>query len=139
MGLDAIKRKGAAMGKQTAQIIKVNKYENPQMALNLISHICTASSDLDLTPCFQPVSNLLWNQMKPDLEKYDLMNSNLITSCDWKLLDLQDELVSTMSSSLKIAVAGGYSAGKSSLLNYLTGIGDLLPTGVGRCPWSIHT
>lgn len=130
MGLDAIKRKGAAMGKQTAQIIKVNKYENPQMALNLISHICTASSDLDLTPCFQPVSNLLWNQMKPDLEKYDLMNSNLITSCDWKLLDLQDELVSTMSSSLKIAVAGGYSAGKSSLLNYLTGIGDLLPTGV---------
>ena len=38
--------------------------------------------------------------------------------------------MSTMSSSLKIAVAGGYSAGKSSLLNYLTGIGDLLPTGV---------
>lgn len=130
MGLDAIKRKGAAMGKQTAQIIKVNKYENPQMALNLISHICTASTDLELTPCFQPVYDLLNKQMKPDLDNYDLLNSDLIDDCFWKVIALEDELVSTMSSSLKIAVAGGYSAGKSSLLNYLTGIGDLLPTGV---------
>lgn len=130
MGFDAIKRKGAAMGKQTAQIIKVNKYENPQMALNLISHICTASTDLELTPCFQPVYDLLNKQMKPDLDNYDLLNSDLIDDCFWKVIALEDELVSTMSSSLKIAVAGGYSAGKSSLLNYLTGIGDLLPTGV---------
>lgn len=118
------------MGKQTAQIIKVNKYENPQMALNLISHICTASTDLELTPCFQPVYDLLNKQMKPDLDNYDLLNSDLIDDCFWKVIALEDELVSTMSSSLKIAVAGGYSAGKSSLLNYLTGIGDLLPTGV---------
>lgn len=130
MGLDAIKRKGAAMGKQTAQIIKVNKYENPQMALNLISHICTASTKLKLTPCFQPVYDLLCNQMEPDLKKYNLKKHNLIDVCNKKVIALEDELVSTMSSSLKIAVAGGYSAGKSSLLNYLTGIGDLLPTGV---------
>lgn len=130
MGLDAIKRKGAAMGKQTAQIIKVNKYENPQMALNLISHICTASTKLKLTPCFQPVYDLLCNQMELDLKKYNLKKHNLIDVCNKKVIALEDELVSTMSSSLKIAVAGGYSAGKSSLLNYLTGIGDLLPTGV---------
>ena len=130
MGLDAIKRKGAAMGKQAAQIIKVNKYENPQMALNLISHICTASTKLKLRPCFQPVYDLLCDQMKPDLKKYNLKKHNLIDVCNEKVIALEDELVSTMSSSLKIAVAGGYSAGKSSLLNYLTGIGDLLPTGV---------
>lgn len=118
------------MGKQTAQIIKVNKYENPQMALNLISHICTASTKLKLTPCFQPVYDLLCNQMEPDLKKYNLKKHNLIDVCNKKVIALEDELVSTMSSSLKIAVAGGYSAGKSSLLNYLTGIGDLLPTGV---------
>ena len=137
MGLDAIKRKGAAMGKQTAQIIKVNKYENPQMALNLISHICTASSDLDLTPCFQPVSNLLWNQMKPDLEKYDLMNSNLITSCDWKLLDLQDELVSTMSSSLQLQED---IVPESLLYLIILQVSETCCRRVwSRCPWSIHT
>ena len=39
-------------------------------------------------------------------------------------------MTSTLSSSIKIAVAGGFSAGKSSLLNSLTQIGNMLPTGV---------
>ena len=132
MGFDNIKKKGEAMGKKPmAQTLKVNKYEDPQMALNLIAHICTAANSLNISACFEKHDKLI-DKLKDEIidKNYTLQNKSFINDllfCEW---NLEDELVNTLSSSLKIAVAGGFSAGKSSLLNSLTKIGNLLPTGV---------
>lgn len=118
------------MGKKPmAHIIKVNKYENPKMALDLIAHICTASEDIDISPYFVKYNNLL-KQLEETIAPYSLMDNNFIKNCYAIADEMKDKLLQNVSSTLKIAVAGGYSAGKSSLLNKLTGVGDLLPTGV---------
>ena len=118
------------MGKKPmAQVLKVNKYEDPQMALNLIAHICTAANSLDFSKCFDRYSDVL-EQLNKEIEGSNLLNVFFVRDCIFKGIDLENELASTLSSSIKIAVAGGFSAGKSSLLNNLTKIGNLLPTGV---------
>lgn len=125
MGLDALKNKSKAMGKQSmAGFLKVNKYESPQMALNLIAHICTADVDFDVSPYFEKVC------MEIDEMDKKLQDEEFCYSCELEIYRLANKILSTMSSTLKIAVAGGYSAGKSSLLNDITGVGDLLPTGI---------
>lgn len=130
MGFDNIKKKGESMGKKPmAQVLKVNKYEDPQMALNLIAHICTAANSLDFSKCFDRYSDVL-EQLNKEIEGSNLLNVFFVRDCIFKGIDLENELASTLSSSIKIAVAGGFSAGKSSLLNNLTKIGNLLPTGV---------
>ena len=130
MGFVNIKKKGESMGKKPmAQVLKVNKYEDPQMALNLIAHICTAANSLDFSKCFDRYSDVL-EQLNKEIEGSNLLNVFFVRDCIFKGIDLENELASTLSSSIKIAVAGGFSAGKSSLLNNLTKIGNLLPTGV---------
>ena len=130
MGFDNIKKKGESMGKKPmAHILKVNKYENPQMALNLIAHICTAANSLDVSKCFEHDYAEIY-KLQDETCNATLLNHNLDVECLSKGCDLENELTSTLSSTLKIAVAGGFSAGKSSLLNTLTKIGNLLPTGV---------
>lgn len=130
MGFDNIKKKGESMGKKPmAHILKVNKYENAQMALNLIAHICTAANSLDVSKCFERYYTEI-DKLEADIQGATLLNGNLAGECLCKGWDLENELTSTLSSTLKIAVAGGFSAGKSSLLNSLTKIGNLLPTGV---------
>ena len=130
MGFENIKKKGEAMGKKPmAQILKVNKYEDPQMALNLIAHICTSANKVDISSCIKSYDDFLF-KIKNVLNNYSLKNNSFTYSCSMEGLNLLIEMTSILFSSLKIAVAGGFSAGKSSLLNSLTKIGDLLPTGV---------
>ena len=118
------------MGKKPmAQILKVNKYEDPQMALNLIAHICTSANKVDISSCIKSYDDFLF-KIKNVLNNYSLKNNSFTYSCSMEGLNLLIEMTSILFSSLKIAVAGGFSAGKSSLLNSLTKIGDLLPTGV---------
>lgn len=137
MGFDNIKKKSMKMGKKPASMtLKVNEYENPQMALNLIAHICTTSETIDVSSCFEDYYELV-GHMNEDYNKI-VGNENgdeertfeLVENCGNVGIWLEDAIVSNLSSSLKIAVSGGYSAGKSSLLNSLTKIGHLLPTGV---------
>lgn len=130
MAFDKIKKKSEAMGKKSmATLLKVNKYENPQMALDLIAHICTADTDIDLTPCIHRYEEVM-AEMKESLQPYTLASNDFIIECDLADINMCNSVEENLSSTLKIAVAGGYSAGKSSLLNSITGIGDLLPTGV---------
>ena len=130
MGFENIKKKGEAMGKKPmAQILKVNKYEDPQMALNLIAHICTSANKVDISSCIKSYDDFLF-KIENVLNNYSLKNNSFTNSCSMEGLNLLIEMTSILFSSLKIAVAGGFSAGKSSLLNSLTKIGDLLPTGV---------
>ena len=118
------------MGKKPmAQILKVNKYEDPQMALNLIAHICTSANKVDISSCIKSYDDFLF-KIENVLNNYSLKNNSFTYSCSMEGWNLLIEMTSILFSSLKIAVAGGFSAGKSSLLNSLTKIGDLLPTGV---------
>lgn len=112
-------------------MVKTNMYENPQMALDLIAHICTASRDLDVDHCFDDYENVLVELNEKIKEKdFTLFKEDFLSNCQGAINYLVLSLLTDVSANLKIAVAGGFSAGKSSLLNALTGIGSLLPTGI---------
>lgn len=131
MGLDNIRKKSDSLGKPKSTIVTTNMYENPQMALDLIAHICTASRDLDVDHCFDDYGTVLVELENKIKEKnYTLFKEDLLPSCKGATNYLILSLLTDVSANLKIAVAGGYNAGKSSLLNALTGIGSLLPTGI---------
>ena len=131
MGLFNIKKKDESIGKSKSSVLKINMYENPQMALDLIAHICTASRDLDVDNCFDDYERII-NELdeKIKTQGYTLIKENLIESCRNVVNYLIISLLTDVAANIKIAVAGGFSAGKSSLLNALTGIGDMLPTGI---------
>ena len=131
MGLDNIRKKSDSLGKPKSTVVKTNMYENPQMALDLIAHICTASRDLDVDHCFDDYENVLIELNNKIKEKnFTLFKEDFLSDCQGAVNYLVLSLLTDVSANLKIAVAGGFSAGKSSLLNALTGIGSLLPTGI---------
>lgn len=133
MGFEAIRKKSAAMGKSSSSsLLKVNKYSFPAAALDLIGHICTSSRDIDVSPYFQPFLDIVEELRKKCEESgvewgienfygrwYNRVN-NLKVALETNSYDVE----------LKIAVAGGYSSGKSTFLNALTNNGNMLPTGI---------
>lgn len=141
MGFDGIKNKSASMGKKPmSAFLKVNKYENPQTVLDLISHICTSGMDLSVKDEFTPYSDK-YNQLKEDYSKIntreaenpfvDASINNLTESCADPFAKMPVYLDhSGFSDAINVAVGGGYSSGKSSFLNNITGIGAVLPTGI---------
>ena len=77
MGLNNIKKKGEQLGKKSASsFLKINMYENPQMALDLIAHICTASKDIDVSDCFSPYQELVL-EMRDKLEGQTFQNGKM--------------------------------------------------------------
>lgn len=154
MGLDKIKKKSQAMGKKSmASIIKVNKYEIPQMSLDLVANICTQDNtdfQNELYSLGNRISKVL-EEMKDEIVhkedelkdthisfpwldtnfiSRDKQNNFIYTPIIDKTNRMFAEILNSSSSTLRIAVAGGYSAGKSSLLNSISGAIDLLPTGI---------
>ena len=92
MGFDGIKNKSASMGKKPmSAFLKVNKYENPQTVLDLISHICTSGMDFSVKDEFTPYGDK-YSQLKEDYSKIntrkaenpfvDASISNLIKNCE---------------------------------------------------------
>lgn len=151
MGLANLKIKDAAMGrKPKPKILKVNKYENPQLALNLIAHIMTSATDTAVDDEFKPFykySDNLSQKLFDEVMKYgklveaanydskdfiDTHKDSLGDDLKFEIaLDAPTEIERTNGkSSRTIAVGGGFSSGKSSFLNSLTGIGSILPTGI---------
>ena len=141
MGFDKIKNKSASMGKKSmSAFLKVNKYENPQTVLDLISHICTSGMDLSVREEFTPYSDK-YSQLEEDYSKINTQEaedpfveasiSNLMEECldPFELMPLLLDH-SGFSDAINVAVGGGYSSGKSSFLNNITGIGAVLPTGI---------
>lgn len=141
MGFDKIKNKSASMGKKSmSAFLKVNKYENPQTVLDLISHICTSGMDLSVREEFTPYSDK-YSQLEEDYSKINTQEaknpfveasiSNLMEKCrcSFELMPLFLDH-SGFSDAINVAVGGGYSSGKSSFLNNITGIGAVLPTGI---------
>lgn len=141
MGFEGIKRKSASMGKKSmSAFLKVNKYENPQTVLDLILHICTSGMDLSVQNEFIPYRDE-YSKFEEDYSKVNTSEaenpfvnasiSDLTENCEFPcsimpiLLDH-----SNFSDAVNVAIGGGYSSGKSSFLNNITGIGAVLPTGI---------
>lgn len=151
MGLDNLRKKDAAKGKKPkSNILKVNKYESPQMALNLIAHIMTSATDTAVDDEFLPFykySDNLSQKFYDEVMKFD----KLVEDANEDSIDFINTHKNSLGNDLKfeialdapteiertngkpsriIAVGGGFSSGKSSFLNSLTGIGKVLPTGI---------
>lgn len=141
MGFDGIKKKSASMGKKPmSAFLKVNKYENPQTVLDLISHICTSGMDLSVNDEFTPYRDK-YCQLEEDYSKVNTREAEN-PFVDASINDLTENCAaphammlaylnhSGFSDVINVAVGGGYSSGKSSFLNNITGIGAVLPTGI---------
>lgn len=133
MGFSNFKKKNEEAGRKSASsFLKINKYENPQMALELIAHICTQKKAFDLTKYFEKYFDDVdaleskLNEVSEEVSEERKQMLSRLYNAGWYMQDK----VAEESSFIKIAVAGGYSAGKSSFLNSVTGIGNVLPTGI---------
>lgn len=129
MGLNAITKKSESLGKKSKRtFLQVNKYDNAPNAMELIGHICTAAKDIDFNDEFTPLVHHLF-EMEDECIDNDIKWNQDIE--DRIIHILQDELEKSYLDNtfeLKIAVAGGYSAGKSTFMNMLIGNKDYLPT-----------
>lgn len=132
MGFDNLKKRGEEKGmKSSSSFLKVNMYENAQMALDLIAHICTSAVDIDVSSCSTEYDALVLKmQDKLKAVEAQFVNDNFIRDTLQVGSEMCSFLKNNVTSNLNIAVAGGFSAGKSSLLNTITGIGELLPTDI---------
>ena len=129
------------MGKKSmSAFLKVNKYENPQTVLDLISHICTSGIELsvrdEFSPCYNKLSQLVEeyyrkNTTESDDSFVDDSISVLTKNCanPFEMMPVYLDH-SGFSDAINVAVGGGYSSGKSSFLNNITEIGAVLPTGI---------
>ena len=139
MAFKNIKSKSASMGKKSmSALLKVNKYENPQAVLDLIAHICTNGVNLSVTDCFGSYRDKCNELSRGFLEKLDCEHefieaslSDLTENCcnPYAMLPVYIEQPFT-ANAVNVAVGGGYSSGKSSFLNSITGLKDVLPTGI---------
>lgn len=147
MGISNLKKKNVANGKKSkATFLKVNKYENSDMALSLIAHICTKDTDLSVEDSFKPYKERITSMRDRFLKKENIDekkgdvsidrigkkdNDGLKEACLWAYQKLPDEIENTNGhSSQTIDVCGGYSSGKSSFLNNLLETKNALPTGI---------
>lgn len=114
---------------RSKRILKVSKYEDPQIALALISDILQPKAQLSESSFFATTYKCL-QDLEEIAKEYD-------SSAEWmaevhQAVELcKEQVIDALGEPpLRIAVAGGYSAGKSSLLNAILGMGDKLPTGI---------
>lgn len=131
--------KSSAAAKAKRDFIKVNPYEIPEKALEVISNICQKTNTDDAT--------LILSTLRKELEKKGKNGQNFYEFIETYRKDLYDmdlvyqirDLLGKLFTELlahentndtQVVVAGGFSAGKSSFLNTLTGAGNLLPTGI---------
>lgn len=134
--------KSSAAAKEKRDFIRINPYEIPEIALAVVANICSKNNTDDANPIVQSVKAELHKKDKNGLNFYefveqyrrDFSNIDFLTDLRTQLSDIVQELLAHENTNdTQVVVAGGFSAGKSSFLNALTGAGDLLPTGIDPC------
>lgn len=126
-------QKAKQLGKKsTASVLRVSRFEDPVPTLELISHIVSAPAAPSLDEPFEPYHKEL-DKMEAEADgKYVYCDNSfeiwLRRYGNWLQYDIEDG--SYKSGGVKVAVAGGYSAGKSTFLNCITQSKKLLPTGI---------
>lgn len=127
MGLSSIFKKSQELGKKSLKtFLQINKYDDPANAMELISHICTEGKDIEFTDELYPVMEILFDMEEEGGEKFKSDNNFIKYIKD--LLDALEKSYLDNTYQLKIAVSGGYSAGKSTFMNMLIGQKNFLPT-----------
>lgn len=134
--------KSSTTAKAKRDFIRINPYEIPEKALAMIANICSKNNTDDANPIIQAIRTELLKKDKNGLDFYEfieknrreLYNFDLLVDIRKQLSDIVQELLSHENTNdTQVVVAGGFSAGKSSFLNALTGAGELLPTGIDPC------
>ncbi len=135
MAFDKINSRAQQNGKSTAY--EGNKYEDPLKAMDLVAHILRAQNGLDLASYFNPFIDA-YNELGT---KFDRENGKWQWESD-SVEGLRENCFNAAKTafgfideglkdcSVKVAVAGGYSAGKSSFVNSILNLEDVLPTGI---------
>lgn len=130
--------KVSAATKQRSSIIKVNPYELPEKALAVIANICTKQNQDNASVIFEALMPILLKEYK-EVNFFDTIENNRNSLYDVDLLSSMDQVLHQMvielaahenTNDTQVVVAGGFSAGKSSFLNTITGATNLLPTGI---------
>ena len=134
--------KSSVEAKAKRDFVRINPYEIPEIALAVIANICSKSNTDDANPIIQAIKAEFTKEEKNRLNFYefvdknrrDLFNFDLLADIRKQLSEIVEELLAHENTNdTQVVVAGGFSAGKSSFLNALTGAGDLLPTGIDPC------
>lgn len=120
--------------KATRSVIKINPYELPERALAIVANICSMHNVDEASVVF----NQLYEEFEKPIKDYtnfwefiednrkDLFYIDFSNSLVNLLNDLNTELQAHENTSdTQIVVAGGFSAGKSSFLNAITGASNL--------------
>lgn len=126
----ALKLQSKSKKPSKANLLKISKYENTQEAINLMAKICSIKNNEN--PISLDGLMDIYNRLKQYKEENTgYINENFISNVgkiidDIKIYINQNEIKGYT----KVVVAGGYSAGKSSMINKITNIGKLLPEGI---------
>ena len=131
--------KVSAATKQRSSTVKVNAYEMPEKALAVIANICRKQNKDDTSVIFDALMPVLEKEYKPAITFYDLLENNRSKFYDIDFFESLNSILKRIEIELsahentndtQVVVAGGFSAGKSSFLNTITGFDNLLPTGI---------
>ena len=131
--------KVSAATKQRSSTIKVNPYELPEKALAVIANICTKQNMDDASIIFDALLPVLYREYQSNVTFFDLLENNRSKLYDIDFIDSLNSILKRIELELsahentndtQVVVAGGFSAGKSSFLNTITGAENLLPTGI---------
>ncbi len=135
MAFDKINSRAQQNGKSTAY--EGNKYEDPLKAMDLVAHILRAQNGLDLASYFNPfidAYNEFGTKFDRENGKWEWESGSVeeirgfcLTAAKIAFGFINEGL---KDGSVKVAVAGGYSAGKSSFVNSILNLEDVLPTGI---------
>ena len=122
--------KVSAATKQRSSIIKVNPYELPEKALAVIANICTKQNQDNTSVIFEALMPVLCKEYQQSTF-FDIVDDYFVYKMDEVLHQIEIELSAHENTNdTQVVVAGGFSAGKSSFLNTITGATNLLPTGI---------
>lgn len=131
--------KVSATTKERSSKIIVNRYELPEKALAAIASICTKQNKDNASIIFGALMPILFKKDKSGNTFFDLIDHNRSELSDIDFLHTLNEKLKRIELELsahentndtQVVVAGGFSAGKSSFLNKITGAENLLPTGI---------
>lgn len=131
--------KVSASTKQRSSTIKVNPYELPEKALAVIANICTKQNKDDASVIFDALQPVLNKEDMTGVTFFDLLEKNRSKLFDIDFINSLNSILKRIEIELsahentndtQVVVAGGFSAGKSSFLNTITGAENLLPTGI---------
>lgn len=134
--------KSSEIAKANRDFIRINPYEIPEKALAVIANICSKNNTDDANPIIQAVRTELEKKGHKGLNFYEFVDQyrteffeiDFLAHIRAQLSELVQELLAHENTNdTQVVVAGGFSAGKSSFLNALTGAADLLPTGIDPC------